>query len=155
MSEVEHLRHAIRLAVGSADAGGGPFGATVVRADAVLGEGVNEVVRAGDPTAHAEVVAIRAACRTTGSHLLTGATLYASTEPCPMCLAAAWWARVERIVFAAGREQAAAAGFDDSAIYAEVSAPLEQRRLPIARLLPDEGEAPFAAWAANPDRVPY
>jgi guanine deaminase len=155
MSDEERVREAIRLAVGNAETGSGPFGATIVRADAVLGEGVNQVVRAGDPTAHAEVVAIRAACRATGSHLLTGATLYASTEPCPMCLAAAWWARVERIVFAAGREQAAAAGFDDSAIYAEVAAPLEQRRLTITRLLPDEGQAPFAAWAANPDRVHY
>jgi tRNA(Arg) A34 adenosine deaminase TadA len=155
MSDDDRLRAAIGLAVANAKTGGGPFGAIVVRDDVVLGEGVNEVVRSGDPTAHAEVVAIRAACATTGSHQLGGATLYTSTEPCPMCLAAAWWARVDRIVFAADREHAAAAGFDDSAIYAEVAAPLQRRRLRIDRLLPDEGDAPFAAWAANPDRVHY
>jgi tRNA(Arg) A34 adenosine deaminase TadA len=155
MSDEQQLRRAIGLAVSNARSGGGPFGATVVRDGDVLAEGVNEVVRSADPTAHAEIAAIRAACRATGSHLLTGATLYASTEPCPMCLAAAWWARVERIVFAAGREQAAAAGFDDEDVYAEIAAPAGARRLPIVRLLPDEGHAPFAAWAANPDREPY
>ena len=108
-----------------------------------------------DPTAHAEVVAIRAAARALGSHDLSGAVLYTSCEPCPMCLGAAWWARVDRIVFAADRADAAAADFDDAAIYAEVAAPLESRSLPIARALAEEGRAPFRLWAAKTDRVPY
>jgi tRNA(Arg) A34 adenosine deaminase TadA len=151
-----HLRRAIALAREHMSAGhGGPFGAVIARDGKVLGEGWNQVTSANDPTAHAEVVAIRAATRTTGSWMLTGATLYTSCEPCPMCLAAAWWARVERIVFAANRDDAAAAGFDDSAIYAEVARPLNQRLLPISNALPEEGADVFQAWLAKADRIEY
>lgn len=149
------LRRAIRLACDNVAAGGGPFGAVVAKDGRVLGEGVNRVVPDADPTAHAEVVAIRAAARTLGSHDLAGCVLYTSCEPCPMCLAAAWWSRVDRIVFAANREDAAAAGFDDAAIYAEVAAPLDARSLPIIRALPEDGLEPFRLWSGKADRVPY
>ena len=152
-----HLRRAIALAREHMLAGhGGPFGAVVAARDGkILGEGWNQVTSGNDPTAHAEVVAIRAATRAVGSWMLPGATLYTSCEPCPMCLAAAWWARVDRIVFAANRDDAAAAGFDDSAIYAEVARPLADRRLPIINALPGEGAAVFREWLAKEDRVEY
>lgn len=155
MSEEEHVRQAIALANDAAANGGGPFGAVVVRSGVVVGIGTNDVVGAVDPTAHAEVVAIRDACRGLETHELTGSTIYASCEPCPMCLAAAWWARVDAIVFAADRHQAAAAGFDDAALYTEVAAPLDERSLPVRQLLAAEGDGPFQTWAANEARVPY
>jgi tRNA(Arg) A34 adenosine deaminase TadA len=149
------LRQAIELATRSAAEGGGPFGALVVRRDVVIGTGNNRVVTTSDPTAHAEIVALRAAAGTLGTHLLDGCVVFTSCEPCPMCLAAAFWARVERVVYAADRHDAADAGFDDEALYQELAAPLAERRLPVVRLLADEGLGPFQAWAANPDRVPY
>jgi guanine deaminase len=155
MDDRDLLREAIELGVQSAAGVGGPFGAVVARGGQVLGRGTNRVVAEGDPTMHAEVVAIRLACREIGSHDLTGATLYTSCEPCPMCFGAAWWARVERIVHAANRADAAAAGFDDAAIYADVGRAVDERELSTERLLADEGLRPFAAWLANPDRVPY
>lgn len=155
MSEATYVRQALALANESAVNGGGPFGAVIVRGDVVLGAGTNNVVGGSDPTAHAEVVAIRDACRRLGTHELTEATVYASCEPCPMCLSAAWWARVESIVFAADRHMAAAAGFDDAALYAEVAAPIDQRTLPVRQRLAAEGQGPFDTWAANVGRVPY
>ena len=154
--DIRHLRRALRLADEHMRAGhGGPFGAVVVRNGVVLGEGWNQVTTAGDPTAHAEVVAIREACRACGDHRLTGAVLYASCEPCPMCLAAAWWARIGRIVFAGSRADAAAAGFDDAGIYAEIGRDLAARHLPVCRLLPDEGAAVVRSWLGFVGRMPY
>ena len=155
MNDVEHLREAIALAVESAAGTGGPFGAVVALDGRVIGRGTNRVVADADPTLHAEVVAIREACRALGTHDLTGAVLYASCEPCPMCFGAAWWARVARIVHAASRADAAGAGFDDAAIYSEVALPAEQRTLETVQVLAEEGWRPFAAWEANPERVPY
>jgi guanine deaminase len=152
---MELLRQAIALAVESAGTDGGPFGALVGRGGSVIAVGTNRVTASGDPTAHAEIVAIRAAAVALGTHDLSGTTLYASTEPCPMCLAAAWWARVDAIVFAADRHAAARAGFDDAAIYAEVAADHDERTIPCRQVLADEGEAPFRAWAANPRRRHY
>ena len=149
------LREAIELARASVEAGGGPFGALVVRKGRVLARGTNEVTLAGDPTAHAEVVAIRAACRALGDFRLAGCTVYASCEPCPMCLGALWWARVERVVHAATRSDAAAAGFDDEELYAELVRPLAERRLPLVRLRLSESSAPFEAWRERAGRVPY
>jgi tRNA(Arg) A34 adenosine deaminase TadA len=149
------LQRAVDLAVASANGPGGPFGALVARGDDVLAEGHNQVTAAQDPTAHAEVVALRGACRALGTHVLDGCVLFTSCEPCPMCLGAAWWARVERIVFAATRADAAAAGFDDAEIYQEVAAPLDLRSLPIAAGDVHDPVAPFEAWHANPARVPY
>ena len=153
--DARFLGEALDLATQSARASGGPFGALVVREGRVLGRGTNRVTELGDPTAHAEVVAIRAACAEARSHSLAGATLYTSCEPCPMCLAAAWWARLERVVFCATRADASAAGFDDEALYRELARPLAERRLPLVRALEPRASEPFRAWAANPARVPY
>jgi guanine deaminase len=155
VTDAELLDRAVALAVDSAAGEGGPFGALVARDGEVLAEGTNRVVATADPTAHAEVVALRGACAALGTHVLDGCVLVTSCEPCPMCLGAAWWARVARIVFAATRADAAQAGFDDAAIYAEVAAPLAARSLPIAQVAVADPVAPFAAWAANPARTPY
>jgi len=149
------MRRAIALSCEAVAEGGGPFGAVVVREGRIIGEGRNRVVPDADPTAHAEVVAIRAACAALGTHDLSGAVLFTSCEPCPMCLSAAWWARIGAVVFGNDRDGAAAIGFDDAAIYAEVAAPLSARTLPIRRLLAEEAEAGFAAWSARADRVAY
>lgn len=149
------LRRAIALARQSVARGGGPFGAVVARGGAVLAEGWNRVTVDLDPTAHAEIVAVRAACRALGEFRLEGCVLYASCEPCPMCLAAAYWARVERVVFACTRQDAAAAGFDDAMLYEEVAAPLGERRMPIEQRLAGEGLRAFEDWRAFEDRQPY
>jgi guanine deaminase len=149
------MRRAIELSAQSGKSDEGPFGAVVVKDGKIIGEGVNQVVPSGDPTAHAEVVAIRNACKALGTHVLDGAVVYTSCEPCPMCLAAAWWARVAEIVYANDRADAAAIGFDDDAIYEEVAAPFDKRKLPIRRLGADEALAVFKVWHAKPDKVPY
>lgn len=151
-----HLRRAIALSRQKMLAGeGGPFGAVVARGDEVLAEGWNQVTPACDPTAHAEVVALRGAAARLHDFSLAGCVLYTSCEPCPMCLAAAYWARVDRIVFAATRADAAAGGFDDAFLYDELARPLGQRRLPMGQALHDEAAAVFDDWLAKPDRVPY
>jgi guanine deaminase len=151
-----YLRRAIRLAVDNVRQGrGGPFGAIVVRDGTVIGEGANHVTAANDPTAHAEIVAIREACRKLGRFDLRGCTLYASCEPCPMCLGAVYWARLDALYFAAGRDDAAAAGFDDSLIYAQAGLPPEVRSIPTRALLRDEGLEPFTLWRATASKVPY
>jgi tRNA(Arg) A34 adenosine deaminase TadA len=155
VSEIEFMRRAIALSCESVETGGGPFGAVVVRDGRIIGEGANRVVPDRDPTAHAEVVAIRDACRTIGSHDLSGSVVYTSCEPCPMCLAAVWWARVREVVYGNGRADAAAIGFDDAAIYDEVARPLEARALPLRRLAADEAAEAFRLWAASPDKVRY
>jgi tRNA(Arg) A34 adenosine deaminase TadA len=134
---------------------GGPFGAVIARDGVIVGRGWNQVTSANDPTAHAELMAIRAACRRLGSFRLDGGELYASCEPCPMCLSAAYWARLGRIYFAATRDDAAAAGFDDGVIYREVALPHAQRALPLQPLLRPEALAAFAEWKNKPDKVPY
>lgn len=155
MTGDELLARAVTLARQSIASGGGPFGAVVARTGRIVGEGWNRVVTMGDPTAHAEILALRAASRAQASHDLSGAVLYASCEPCPMCLAAAWWARVDRIVHAADRSDAAGAGFDDEELYREL------RRAPADRVLPVEARPSAAArdvlreWARHPGRVSY
>jgi tRNA(Arg) A34 adenosine deaminase TadA len=151
----ELLRRAIALAVASVEGGGGPFGAVVARRGRILGEGTNRVTGSNDPTAHAEVEAVRAACAALGAFELSGCTVYASCEPCPMCLGALYWARVERIVYADGREDAARAGFDDAEIYAELARAPAERRIPMVHDLRDEGLAAFAAWERKTDKQPY
>ena len=150
------LREAIRLSRTRMREGrGGPFGAVVARDGVIVARGWNAVTSSLDPTAHAEVVAIRRACRKLGSFSLAGCVLYASCEPCPMCLAAAYWARVGRLVYAATREDAAVAGFDDAFIYDEVPLVPEARSLHTDHLLRAEAAAVFEEWLATPDRVPY
>ncbi|MDH3236525.1 MAG: nucleoside deaminase [Alphaproteobacteria bacterium] len=134
---------------------GGPFGAVVVKDGTIIAEGFNQVTSANDPTAHAEVTAIREACRKLGSFKLEGCEIYTSCEPCPMCLSAIFWARIERIYYANTREDAARIGFDDDELYHEVARPLAQRTIPNEQLLADEGRIAFDAWDAKPDKILY
>lgn len=154
-TDLGHLRDAIRTAEESVGEGGGPFGAVIVKDGEVIARAANRVTLDHDPTAHAEVRAIREACTRLGTHDLAGCVLYASCEPCPMCLGAAYWARLDRLVYAASREDAAAAGFDDDFIYRELALPPGARRLPAGRLLPAEGERPFRRWLEKDDRTAY
>jgi tRNA(Arg) A34 adenosine deaminase TadA len=150
------MRRAVRLsAERMRDGAGGPFGAIVVRDGKVVAEGWNRVTSTNDPTAHAEVTAIRDACEALGTFSLRGCDIYTSCEPCPMCLAAIYWARLDRIFFANSREDAAAIGFDDALIYAEVSKPIEDRVIPTTKLALPEAAAVFAEWQAKADKIPY
>ncbi len=151
----EYLRRAIALAEQNVSSGGGPFGAVIVRDGKIVGEGVNRVTANQDPTAHAEVVAIREACRALGTYELHGCEIHASCEPCPMCWGAILWSRIDRIYFAATQSDAAAAGFDDVNFYEELAKPAEERRTPMVRALPDEGARPFVAWRKYSDKVRY
>ena len=135
---------------------GGPFGAVIVGpAGEVIAEGCNRVTSSNDPTAHAEVSAIRAACAALGSFQLVGCTLYTSCEPCPMCLSAAYWARVDAIVYGASREEAAAAGFDDAFIYDEIGLAPAERRIPMRRAATGPAAMLLREWASLEDRTPY
>ncbi len=155
-SPSDFLRKALAMAVRNVRTGqGGPFAALVVRDGDIVGRGTNVVTTRNDPTAHAEITAIRRACDAIEDFELTGCTLYATCEPCPMCLGAAYWARLDRLYYAATREDAAAAGFDDHHIYEELSKPPEQRRLPMTQHLSDEAERPFEAWRNYEERVEY
>ena len=149
------MRRAITLALENVRAGGGPFGALLVKDGQVIGEGANQVTRANDPTAHAEIVAIRAACRALGTFQLTGCDLYTTCEPCPMCLGAIYWARPTRVFYAGTAADAANAGFDDAFIYDELKMPHHLRRICMNELLRDEGLAIFQAWAAKTDKKTY
>ena len=150
------MQQAIDLAVDNAASGrGGPFGAVIARAGEVIATGVNLVTATNDPTAHAEVTAIRRAAAELGTFTLAGCELYTSCEPCPMCLAAAYWARLDAIVFGCTAGDAARAGFDDSLIYTEVALPYRERTLPMVQLLGAEACESFAAWERNTVRVEY
>lgn len=151
-----YMRRALALArQGMNGNAGGPFGAVIVKDGRIVGEGWNRVTSTNDPTAHAEVVAIREACKALGTFDLAGAEIYASCEPCPMCLAAIYWARIGRIYYGNTREGAARIGFDDDHIYREIAAPMERRAIPMQRLLAAEAEADFAAWMQKEDKVRY
>jgi tRNA(Arg) A34 adenosine deaminase TadA len=151
-----YLERAIELAEsGMASGRGGPFGALVVRGDEVLAEGCNQVTTAHDPTAHAEVVAIRAACQLLGSFSLAGCQIYASCEPCPMCLAAIYWARLDRLYFAASRSDAAAIGFDDERFYLELGKNPSERQLPAEQALRDEAASMMLRWRQVPPERRY
>ncbi len=135
---------------------GGPFGAVVVtRGGSVVGVGCNNVTSSNDPTAHAEITAIRAACAALGAFSLDGCTLYTSCEPCPMCLGAGYWARVDAIVYGASRADAAAAGFDDAFIYEEIGRPIESRHIPMSQVSGESAVALFDEWRAMDDRTAY
>jgi tRNA(Arg) A34 adenosine deaminase TadA len=150
------MRACIAEATANASSGGGgPFAALIVRDGRAIARGANAVTATFDATAHAEVQAIRAGGVTLRAFDLSGCELYASCEPCPMCLAAAYWARVDRVYFAATRFHAAGAGFDDARIYAELGEPTSQRTLPLVHLPLPEAADPFEAWIKNPNRVPY
>jgi guanine deaminase len=150
------MAQAIEMAVDNVRAGrGGPFAALVVRGDQVIASGVNVVTSANDPTAHAEIVAIRAAGRALGDFRLTGCDIYATCEPCPMCLGAIYWARLTQVYFGCTRADAAAAGFDDSFIYEEIRAPLGERNIPMIPLMREGSLRVFEMWRAKADRMPY
>lgn len=150
------LREAIELAVENVEAGlGGPFAALVVEDGSVLATGTNRVTTIQDPTAHAEITAIRAACKERDHFELDGCTLYCTCEPCPMCLGAIYWARLDRVVYAATQADAAEAGFDDEHIYQEIDTAPTDRRIPMRQQLAEEAQRPFEAWRDYEDRVEY
>jgi tRNA(Arg) A34 adenosine deaminase TadA len=151
-----YMREAAQMAHENVIAGrGGPFGAVVVREGEIIGRGANLVTSTNDPTAHAEVTAIRDACRHLGTFTLAGCEIYTSCEPCPMCLAAIYWARIEKIFYANTRHDAARIGFDDDYLYREMMLSHDQRSTPILPLASDEAAATFDLWTTKADKVPY
>jgi guanine deaminase len=150
------MRVAIRLSREKMRRGeGGPFGAVVVRRGKIIARGWNRVTSTNDPTAHAEITAIRAACRKLQTFQLDDCELYTSCEPCPMCLAAIYWARLKKVYYANSRRDAARIQFDDALIYREVSQPVARRKIPMKQLLRREAQPVFAEWQAKPDKVRY
>jgi len=156
MTREDFMRRAIALSREHMDAGhGGPFGAVVVKDGEIVGEGWNEVTSANDPTAHAEVMAIRAACKRLNTFDLRGAEIYTSCEPCPMCLGAIYWARLDHVYYANTRTDAAEIDFDDEQLYEEIAAPMADRAILMTRLLAEEAAAVFDSWRRKPDKKAY
>ena len=154
--KLEFMREAIRLSIELMRRGkGGPFGAIVVRGNRIVGRGCNRVTSSNDPTAHAEIVAIRDACRRLKSFQLDDCELYTSCEPCPMCLSAIYWARLKRVYYANTRKDAARIQFADDFIYTEVSRPISRRTVEMKQVLRREALAAFREWQRKPDRIPY
>jgi guanine deaminase len=152
----QFMARAIQLAMDSVQSGrGGPFGAVIVKDEMIVGEGANRVTSTNDPTAHAEVVAIRDACGKLRSFELLNCDLYTSCEPCPMCLGAIYWTRLARVFFANTTSDAATVGFDDSFIYQEIALPYAQRRIPTTQMMREEALAAFQAWEKKPDKMLY
>jgi guanine deaminase len=150
------MARAIELSIENVRSGrGGPFGTVVVRGSAIVSEGVNRVTETNDPTAHAEVTAIREACKKLQSFELKGCEIYTSCEPCPMCLGAIYWARPDCVYFGNTAEDAAKIGFDDSFIYRELSVPHSQRKIPMIQMMHEEALEGFRAWDEKPNKVPY
>jgi guanine deaminase len=157
MSEKEKMmQKAIELSIkGSSEGKGGPFGAVVVKDGKIVGQGHNQVTSTNDPTAHAEVVAIRDACKNLGTFQLSDCELYTSCEPCPMCLGAIYWARPARVYYANTREDAAAVGFDDAFIYEEIPLPLSERKIEMIQLGREEAQKAFIMWSEKENKVDY
>jgi guanine deaminase len=152
----QFMAEAIRLSLENVKSGaGGPFAALVVRNGKIIGRGTNQVTRLNDPSAHAEVLAIREACRTINSFQLRGCEVYTTCEPCPMCLGVIYWARPDRVYYANSAADAAAIGFDDSRIYQQISVPHAERSIPMLQIMRDQALSAFHAWQAKPDKVPY
>jgi guanine deaminase len=151
----DFMRQAIALALENIRKGGGPFAAVVVKNGVVVATGGNRVTATNDPTAHAEMVAIREACRKLATFQLTGCELYTTCEPCPMCLGAIYWARPSRVYYAGTASDAAAAGFDDAFIYDELQVPSNKRRIPMEELNRAEALVIFQKWLAKSDKTPY
>ena len=150
------MRKAIRLSIANVDkANGGPFGAVVVKSGKVIARGTNNVTATNDPTAHAEIVAIRKACKILKTYQLTGCEIYTSCEPCPMCLAAIYWARPDKIYYANSKEDAAAINFDDKLIYEEITKPVSERKIFTEQLLREEAQAAFKKWSESPNKIEY
>ncbi len=151
-----YMIEAIRLSVRKMRQGqGGPFGAIIVKADKIVGRGWNQVTSSHDPTAHAEITAIRDACKRLHTFDLKGCDLYTSCEPCPMCLSAIYWARIRSVFYGNTRKDAAKINFDDDFLYREVALPIDKRALPMKQLLRKEALAAFKEWAMKSDKIPY
>jgi len=156
MDHEKFMRAAAALAEQNvADGTGGPFGAVIVRDGEVVGEGTNQVTSSNDPTAHAEVVAIRQACEKLETFNLEGCVVYTSCEPCPMCLSAIYWARLDRIFYGNTKADAAAIDFDDDFLYTEIPKPIDQRAIPTSQILREETIKSFEAWAVSETKIPY
>lgn len=152
----EYMKMAIRLAKLNVEEGkGGPFGAVIVKNGEVIASAMNEVTSTDDPTAHAEVVAIRKACKALGSYQLEGCDIYSSCEPCPMCLGAIYWSRPDHVYYAATRKDASASGFDDDVIYQEIELPPEERQIPFVNLMRDEAIEAFKVWDKSELKIKY
>ena len=150
------MARAIQLSLDNVQSGrGGPFGAVVVKEGAIVGEAGNQVTSTNDPTAHAEVLAIRGACKKLGVFDLEGCAIYTSCEPCPMCLGAIYWARLSHVYFANTGADASRIGFDDSLIYHELAQPLSQRKIPMIQMMREEALVAFRAWQDKPDKIKY
>ena len=149
------MRKAIELSEQNVLNGGGPFGAVIAKDGKIIATGVNRVTDNHDPTAHAEVTAIRNACRDLDTFELEGCTIYSSCEPCPMCLGAIYWAHLDRVYYGNNKTDAKDIGFDDSFIYDELALPREERKLPMKKLCSDEAKTAFRMWAEKPDKVEY
>lgn len=149
------MARAIQLSIQSVSSGGGPFGAVIVRDGSIIAEGANQVTATNDPTAHAEVAAIRAACAKLGKFNLQGCEIYVSCEPCPMCLGAIYWAHLSRIYFAGTAADAKRIGFDDSMIYREIARPLAQRTIPMIQMMREEALPAMRAWEEKADKIVY
>jgi len=155
-NQKKFMREAIRLSIENVQSGnGGPFGTVIVKNGKIIASGVNKVTQSSDPTAHAEIVAIRSACETLGTFQLVGCEIYCSCEPCPMCLGAIYWARPDRIYFANTREDAADINFDDNFIYNELDVSTSQRKLPTTQLLRDEAQMAFTQWRESTAKIEY
>jgi len=156
MDRNQFMRAAIALAEKNvAEGTGGPFGAVIVRDGEIIGEGTNRVTSDNDPTAHAEVMAIRNACEKLGTYSLEGCEVYTSCEPCPMCLSAIYWARLDRIFYGNTKADAAEIDFDDAFLYTEIPKPISERTIPTKQILHDESIKAFQAWAVSEDKIPY
>lgn len=153
--DARYMQMAIDLSVENVDNGGGPFGAVIVKDGEVLSTGVNRVVPNNDPTAHAEVTAIRKACNMLGNYKLEGCTVYSSCEPCPMCLSAIYWAGISRLCYGNTKADAKAIDFDDSFIYDQLDLDYDQRSIKCEHFMRDAAQAAFKKWAEKSDKVPY
>ena len=155
ISKNKFMLRAIELSISSAKDTGGPFGCVMVKDDKIIAEGSNKVTFSNDPTAHAEIVAIREACKKLNTFNLSGCDLYASCEPCPMCLSAIYWSHVDNIFYANTREDAKKINFDDSLVYSEISKKNEDRKIPIKQMLRDEALKAFEIWNKKTDKIEY
>ncbi|MFP4025494.1 MAG: nucleoside deaminase [Thiohalospira sp.] len=155
MNKEDFMREAVKLSLANVDEGGGPFGAVIVKDGEIIAKGVNLVTSSNDPTAHAEINAIREATQKLGTFDLSGCEIYSSCEPCPMCLGAIYWARLDKIYFANTKSDAKNIDFDDSFIYEELEKPIENRRIPTKQMLREEALAAFEKWRDKEDKIEY
>jgi guanine deaminase len=151
----EFMRKAIELSVKNVEEGGGPFGAVIVKDDEIIAEGFNQVTRTNDPTAHAEVNAIREATKKLGTFDLSGCAIYTSCEPCPMCLGAIYWSHLDKVFYGNNKTDAKNIGFDDSFIYDEIEVPIESRKVPFKQFLNEEAIVAFQNWDLKVDKIKY